>query len=104
CEKLVAQLPPHIEISWRGEVDPVDVPRIMAAHDLFFLPTRGENYGHVVAEALGAGVPVLLSDRTPWRGLAALGVGHDLSLAEPSIFVSEIERMAAASPRERAAQ
>src|SRR3546814_17574361 len=37
----------------------------------------GENYGHVIAEALEAGLRLLISDQTPWRGLAEAGVGHD---------------------------
>ena len=57
----------------------------MAANDLFFLPTRGENFGHVIAEALSVGTPVLISDQTPWRKLAAVGLGHDLPLAVPVI-------------------
>jgi glycosyltransferase involved in cell wall biosynthesis len=100
CEKLAAQLPPHIAVSWRGVVDPANVPKIMADHDLFFLPTRGENFGHVIAEALGAATPVLLSDTTPWRRLAELGVGHDLPLDDPSAFAAVIERMAMASRQE----
>lgn len=101
CEKLAEQLPSHIAVNWCGAVDPVDVPQIMAGHDLFFLPTRGENYGHVIAEALGAGTPVLISDTTPWRGLAEAGIGEDLPLADPAAFAAAIER-AAASPQEEA--
>lgn len=104
CEKIVAKLPHHVKISWRGAVDPTEVPSIMAAHDLFFLPTRGENFGHVIAEALGAGTPVLLSDRTPWRGLHRLGVGDDLPLDDPLAFIAVIERMAAEPPQKAAVQ
>lgn len=104
CEKLAEQLPPHITVNWRGAVDPANVPRVVAEHDLFFLPTRGENYGHVIAEALGVGTPVLISDTTPWRGLGEIGVGQDLPLADPAAFVCEIERMANASPQELAVQ
>lgn len=34
--------------------------------DLVVLPTRGENFGLVIAEALGAGVPVLTTTGAPW--------------------------------------
>jgi len=104
CERLAAQLPSHIAVEWRGAVDPADVSRVVAGYDLFFLPTRGENFGHVIAEALGAGTPVLISDATPWRGLAESGVGQDLPLAEPSAFTAAIARAAATTAQEAAGQ
>lgn len=37
--------------------------------DLFILPTYSENFGLTVAEALGAGVPVITTKAAPWRAL-----------------------------------
>lgn len=45
-------------------------PPPYAAASLFLLPSHSENFGLVVAEALAAGVPALVTDSTPWRGLA----------------------------------
>ena len=98
CEQLATSLPKHIEVHWRGAIEPAEVPRAMADHDLFFLPTRGENFGHVISEALGAGTPVLLADTTPWRGMAQAGIGHDLPLSDPSSFAAAIEAAAQQSP------
>ena len=42
---------------------------------LYVLPSKSENFGVTVAEALAAGTPVIASDRTPWRGLADRGAG-----------------------------
>ncbi len=36
---------------------------------LFILPSHSENFGLVIAEALAAGVPTLVTDTTPWSGL-----------------------------------
>lgn len=94
CGALSAALPPHISVRWYGPVPPQEVSEVFARHDLFFFPTRGENYGHVIAESLGAGTPVLLSDTTPWRGLAAAGVGDDLPLAAPDVFARRIDAAA----------
>lgn len=104
CLRLASQLAAHVQVRWEGPVEPSQVPKVMAANDLFFLPTRGENYGHVIAEALGAGTPVLLSDATPWRGLGEAGVGWDLPLENPSAFVSAIEAAAAQDSDTQAAQ
>jgi glycosyltransferase involved in cell wall biosynthesis len=102
CERLAASLPAHVSVVWQGPVDPADIPEAMSAHDLFFLPTRGENFGHAIAEALGAGTPVLIADTTPWRGLTKLGVGDDLPLAQPEAFVAAIERAASLNLHEAA--
>jgi glycosyltransferase involved in cell wall biosynthesis len=64
---------------------------MMKNYDLFFLPTLGENYGHVIFEALASGVPVLISDRTPWQNLKTLGVGTDMPIGDPHDFAKEID-------------
>lgn len=66
CLELINDLPDNITVYYQGSVSPESVPEVMAAYDLFFFPTRGENFGHVILEALSAGTPVLISDRTPW--------------------------------------
>lgn len=91
CEATIATLPRHVEVVVAEGVHPTKVVQTLAAHDLFFFPTRGENYGHVIVEALSAGLRLLLSDQTPWRGLAAAGVGHDLPLDDPKAFARAIE-------------
>jgi glycosyltransferase involved in cell wall biosynthesis len=60
------------------------------SYDLFFLPTRGENYGHVILESFLAGTPALIADTTPWRNLEEAGIGWDLALDDEQGFVSRI--------------
>ena len=91
CQRVVEQLPSHVRVRYCGEVPHEEVVSRMVEADLFFLPTRGENYGHVVAEAISAGTPVLISDQTPWRNLEAKGVGWDLPLSDEGRFVQAIE-------------
>ena len=100
CERLIAALPAHIQVEYCGPVEPARVIPVLAPHDLFFLPTLGENYGHVIAEALQAGLPVLLSDQTPWRGLQAKGIGRDLPLGDMAPFAAYIDDLARASAAE----
>lgn len=101
CEAAIAALPAHVQVRYRRPLRPDEVADVLAAYDLFFLPTLGENYGHVIREALSAGLPVLISDRTPWRGLAAQSAGADLPLEAPDAFVEWIEHFARLAPAER---
>ncbi len=48
-------------------------PYVVAS--LFVLPSHSENFGLVIAEALAAGVPALVTDTTPWQSLAAQDCG-----------------------------
>ena len=71
---------------------------------MFFLPTRGENYGHVIFEALAAGVPVLISDQTPWRDLEQEAVGYMRPLNDENAFVEVIESQSRLGECERGEQ
>ena len=57
----------------------------------FCLPTRHENYGHVIIEAFSYGCPVIISRRTPWRKLKKDNIGWDLPLDKPEKFISVIK-------------
>lgn len=93
CLSLIKQLPPHITVSYDGFVPADEVPGIMAKNDLFFLPTLGENFGHVIIEALAAGTPALISDRTPWRDFDRAGCGWVKPLGDPQIFADCLDAL-----------
>jgi glycosyltransferase involved in cell wall biosynthesis len=86
CRRAAAKLPPSVSVDFHGPIRNSEVVSELARHDLFFLPTKGENFGHVILEALSAGCPVLVSDQTPWRGLADRNAGWDLPLSDPEAF------------------
>lgn len=101
CKKIIHTMPPHITVTYCGSVIPADIPDTFAQYDLFFFPTRGENYGHVIAESLSVGTPVLISDQTPWRNLEADGLGWDFSLQDSIAFINTIEQWALTPSAER---
>ncbi len=103
CRQLMGALPPHVRAAYAGEVHPINVRETLAAHDVFFLPTRGENFGHVIYEALSAGLPVLISDQTPWQQMEARQVGWSLPLEDPAAFARVIEDLSRRSPDARQA-
>jgi glycosyltransferase involved in cell wall biosynthesis len=94
CQVDIAALPSHVTVAYHGAVPHDQVRAILSSHDLFFLPTLGENFGHAIAEALSAGTPVLIADTTPWRDLELAGVGWDLPLDKEQSFLRCIEHCA----------
>lgn len=103
CQQHLHRLPPNVEVDVRDAVSPSEVISEMQRHDLFFLPTQGENFGHVIHEALCAGLPVLISDRTAWNGVGEAGAGWPLPLDSHAPFVAAIERYAATPAPDRLA-
>jgi glycosyltransferase involved in cell wall biosynthesis len=83
---LVAGVPEEYSLAevqnWRADAkdriivaDGGSRPAPFAAAELFLLPSHSENFGLVVAEALAAGVPTLVTDTTPWAQLGARQAG-----------------------------
>lgn len=94
CQAVAKGLPSNVTVFFKGAAAPNEAMNVLSTYDLLFLPTRGENYGHVIAEALAVGTAVLISDQTPWRNLHDAGVGWDLPLANQKAFCRAIEAAA----------
>lgn len=95
CQALIADLPPNVTVNYRGIVGAGDVVTTFARYELFLFPSGGEAFGHVIAESLVAGTPVLTSTETAFHGLAADGLGWDFDLAREDQFVETIDQFAA---------
>lgn len=93
CQQQMAQLPHQIEVFYGGPLPHDKVIPTLENADLFFLPTHGENFGHIIHEALQAGCVLLLSDQTPWTDLDQHHVGWDLPLKDPGRFVEALEEV-----------
>lgn len=91
CKELVSTLPTNIEVCYQGVASHNNVINIFKKNHIFLFPTLGENFGHVIAEALSGGCPVIISDQTPWRELEEKGVGWDISLNDKDKFVRTIQ-------------
>ena len=102
CEKQVQLCQPNVEVNYRGEVAYEKMHAVLQEYDLMLMPTLGENFGHSIIEALSAGLPVIISDRTPWKNLMDEGVGADLPLENESEFLRQLERYQAMDEHELA--
>lgn len=87
CLSILKKLPSNIKIKIEGEVSSKNVRNVFSKHDLFAFPTKGENFSHVILEALSVGTPVLVSDKTLWnsdklKGLKTLPLDQNLWVRE----------------------
>ena len=100
CKKELDKLPQNIEWTWEGNLQSEDVVNTLARYHTFLFPTLGENFGHVIQEALSAGCPCIISDQTPWQDFEEQGVGYVLPLDDDRQFVEAIEKYAVMSQDE----
>ncbi|MGQ0659182.1 MAG: glycosyltransferase family 4 protein [Chromatiales bacterium] len=100
CQRIIATLPANVTVRYKGAVAHEAVPTILGAYHVFYLPTLGENFSHVMLEALSCGCPVLTSDRTPRRNLEDVGAGWDVPLEDTKRFVSILQQCADMSESE----
>lgn len=103
CLELAGTLPENVTVAFKGTLPHDEVLETLCGYDLFFFPSKNENFGHVIHEALRAGLPVLLSDTTPWHELDKRHAGWEIPLDFPERFAAAIEAYARMSPDERRA-
>lgn len=92
CLEVMARLPGHVRVTWHGPAEAEQVGELLSAAHFLLLPTEGENFGHAILEALSAGCPVIISDRTPWRNLAERQAGFDLPVEDSPAFCGALEQ------------
>lgn len=80
CEKIINNMPPNIEINVIGGVTYQLVLDNLIKSHFFILPTLNENFGYVFIEAMAAGCPLIISDRTIWNELETNGIGWNIPL------------------------
>lgn len=91
CENVINKLPSNIKVSYKGSIEPERVLDIMRNYHFMFMPTRGENFGHIILQSLMIGCPVIISDQTPWKQLVEKNTGWDISLESPEEFAKTID-------------
>ncbi|MFM8477620.1 MAG: glycosyltransferase family 4 protein [Planctomycetaceae bacterium] len=93
CRKLAAGLPKGVAVRFAGALQEARIRELLIRADAMILPTQGENFGHAIFESLGVGTPVIISDRTIWRGLQEQQAGWDLPLEEPGMFAGAVREL-----------
>ncbi len=89
-----------INCVYKGLVKHERIDEVFPKYDVFFFPTLGENFGHVIFESLALGVPVLCSDTTPWNKLEENQAGWNVKLKDENRYIELIENLATLNEEE----
>ncbi len=69
CNKQIDLLPSNIKVQYHGEIIPLEIENALAQNHVFIMPSKSENFGHALIEALLCGKPLITSNATPWNNL-----------------------------------
>lgn len=93
CEKIIKSMPENVKVKYCGEVEHSEIPHIFEQYHAFFFPTLGENYGHVIIEAMMNNCICILSKgTTPWDEYSENG-GFVAKLNNRNEFINIINKL-----------
>lgn len=93
CNKKISSLPNNIKVEYKGLVEHDKVHETFRKYDAFIFPTLSENFGHVIAEALMVGCPVIISDQTPWTDVSYVEGGWSIALENSEKYIQAIQEI-----------
>jgi glycosyltransferase involved in cell wall biosynthesis len=80
-------------VRFHGVINSHEFPSLAEKYDYFVLPTLGENYGHAIVESLALGLPILISDQTPWK-LESITNNYSISLDDQTSWMNVFNEIA----------
>ena len=98
CKELL--LKSNLKWSYKGDVPSEEVQEKLSNYDVLLFPSKSENYGHVVFEALSVGCIPVISNQTPWNDIDGKKIGFELPLVENK-FSEKLDMIAKMSMDER---
>ena len=75
CLLAINSLPKNVIVHYKGVLMPQEVAATFSKYNAFYFPTLGENFGHVIFEALSVGCVPIISDKTPWSDIQSYKAG-----------------------------
>lgn len=90
CMEKIKSLPSNISVMVHKEIEPSVVNEALKNAHVFILPSKSENFGHSIYEALSAGRPVITSNFTPWNNLQESFAGINIPLDDDSKLIDAI--------------
>jgi glycosyltransferase involved in cell wall biosynthesis len=100
CLVKINLLPSNIKVAYHGDLVPTQVENTLSAYEVFILPSKSENFGHAIVEALSAGKPVITSHYTPFNDLQEKKAGKNVAVENVEDITAAIDFFAAMEPDE----
>lgn len=85
CLAVINRLHANINVQWHGAIATSGIEQALSQNHVFILPSKSENFGHSIIEALSAGRPVITSNGTPWNNLEPSMAGINTQVDEQSL-------------------
>ena len=98
CRKMLVNS--DVEWHYGGDVPSEKVQQVLSQEDILILPSKSENYGHVIFEALSVGCIPVISDTTPWVDLAEKKAGI-IAKRNSSDFTKALDLLSGITQNER---
>lgn len=80
CLHLINSLPENITVIYYGAVEPARVHELFEQIHLYIQPSKSENFGHAILEALSAGKPVITTNTTPFTKVSEKKSGQTIDI------------------------
>jgi len=96
CENIISiinESQKNIKVSYKGFIEPDNISNTLSNYHLFFMPTKGENFGHAIVEAMKVGLIPLISNKTPWQNLKNIDAGFSLDLNNKESFATALNQI-----------
>jgi glycosyltransferase involved in cell wall biosynthesis len=90
CEMALKAGTGLCKVRFHGQVPQRQLLETLAGYDVLLHPTSGENFGYSIIEALSLGVPVLLSDKSPWLDVEQYNAGWVFPVSDRAVFVARL--------------
>jgi glycosyltransferase involved in cell wall biosynthesis len=92
-QNAISGLPAQHQVRYLGELSVDEIAEHLTQCDLLINTSISENFGHAMAEALSAGVPILVGPNTPWQQLWEAKAG-DVSEYSAQGFAAAMDKFA----------
>ena len=94
CENAIYQLPPNVVVKYKGVLNHDILDETLINYHVIYLPSTGENFGHIIIEGMANSCIPIISNKTPWQNLEQQNIGFDIDLADTRKFSEAIDSLA----------